>query len=84
VNTLGWNSLYKELSGVIGIEATLKLYEEYRGMQLNLPARLISRKHLLICLKNEYTGENKRELARKYGYSQRTIERMIREFQREN
>lgn len=78
-----WNSIYQELAKTIGVEATLKLYQDYRGLQLNLPVRLVSRESMLEQLKIEYTGENKRELARKYDYSQRTIERMLNEIQKE-
>lgn len=79
VDTHGWNKIYRDLEKTIGLEATLNLYQEYRGMQLNLPIRLISRSYMLDVLRTEYNGYNKQELARRFGYSQRSIERMLRE-----
>ena len=79
INIQGWNKIYRELEKVIGLDATLSLFKEYRGMQLNLPIRLISRSYMLEVLRNEYTGYNKQELARRFGYSQRSVERMLRE-----
>lgn len=81
--TRGWNKAYRDLEKIIGIEATLKLYQEYRGMQLNFPIRLISRAYFLEILRTHYTGSNKQALARKYGYSQRSVERMLREIRKE-
>lgn len=78
-DTSGWNKVYKDLQKVIGTEATLSLFEEYRGIQLNLPVRLISRSYMLDILRSDYDGHNKQKLARMYGYSQRSIERMLRE-----
>jgi len=83
INTQGWNKVYRELEKVIGLDATLNLFKEYRGMQLNLPIRLISRSYMLEVLRNEYTGYNKQELARRFGYSQRSVERMLREIKNE-
>lgn len=83
-NTSGWNRTYKDLEQIVGVEATIKIYKEYRGMQLNLPVRLFSRDYLTQRLAIEYNGLNKRELAKKYGYSQRTIERMLREIKNKN
>ena len=83
INIQGWNKVYRELEKVIGLDATLSLFKEYRGMQLNLPIRLISRSYMLEVLRNEYTGYNKQELARRYGYSQRSVERMLREIKNE-
>ncbi|MEO1769746.1 Mor transcription activator family protein [Candidatus Enterococcus ferrettii] len=79
LDTSGWNKIYKDLQKVIGTEATLNLFKEYRGIQLNLPVRLISRSHMLDVLRIDYDGRNKQKLARAYGYSQRSIERMLRE-----
>lgn len=82
-DTSGWNKIYKDLQKVIGTEATLNLFKEYRGIQLNLPVRLISRSYMLDILRNDYDGQNKQKLARLYGYSQRSIERMLREIREE-
>lgn len=84
LDTQGWNKVYRDLEKVIGLDATLSLFKEYRGMQLNFPIRLISRHAMIDILRTEYTGLNKQDLARRYGYSQRSIERMLREIRNES
>lgn len=72
-----YNILYKELSELIGVEATLKMYKQFKGQQITFPVRLYSSD----CIKNqvlkEYNGANFKELAKKYGYSEKTIRRMV-------
>ena len=74
-----YNSVYREISEIIGLEATLKLYLRFKGQQVNFPVRLYN-PHLI--QKNgvkEFDGSNIPELARKYDYSEKTIRRMIRD-----
>lgn len=78
MDTKSWHPVYQELKQIIGVEATMKLFDEYKGTQLSFPIRLVSRQYLQQAIATEYDGTNKRKLAKKYGYSQRTIERIIR------
>lgn len=80
----GWNKVYRDLERVVGKQSTLAIYQEFRGLQVNFPIRLISRAYMKDLLRTEYTGKNKQKIATHYGYSQRSIERMLKELEREN
>lgn len=73
------NSLYDELSELIGEEAMLKLFANYRGLYFTFPKRLYDGKKVAIKLQKmgKINQEEKRFLSRKYNYSQRQIERFL-------
>lgn len=79
----GWNKVYRDLERLVGKQGTLAIYHEFRGLQINFPVRLISRAHMMEVLRYEYDGDNKQKLANHYGYSQRSIERMLKELEDE-
>lgn len=74
-----YNAVYKEISEIIGLEATLKLYLRFKGQQVTFPVRLYNPHLIQQNVIKEYDGSNIRELARKYDYSEKTIRRMIRD-----
>ena len=74
-----YNSVYKEICEMIGIEATLKIYLRFKGQQINFPVRLYNTHLIQMNVIKEYDGTNIRELAQKYDYSERTIRRMIQD-----
>ena len=72
-----YNSVYKEICEMIGLDATLKIYLRFKGQQINFPVRLYNPHLIQMSVIKEYDGTNIRELAQKYDYSERTIRRMI-------
>ena len=74
-----YNAVYKEISEIIGLEATLKLYLRFKGQQVTFPVRLYNPHLIQQNVIKEYDGSNIRELARKYDCSEKTIRRMIRD-----
>lgn len=74
-----YNSVYKEISEIIGLESTLKLYLRFKGQQVTFPVRLYNPHLIQQNVIKEYDGSNIRELARKYDYSEKTIRRMIKD-----
>ena len=55
---LNYNDIYKEISEIIGLEATLKIYLRFKGQQVSFPVRLYSpRICLLYTLSNIYERE---------------------------
>ena len=68
---------YRELDDLIGTEAMLAIYHEYKGMQLTIPTHLYDRTLTAQKVVAEYDGKNQRVLARRYGYSQKWIQRVI-------
>ena len=73
-----YNSVYKELVEVVGIDAALKIYMRFKGQQITFPVRLYNPDVIKQSVINEYNGENIHELAKKYDYSERCIRRMIK------
>lgn len=74
-----YNSVYREISEIVGLEATLKLYLRFKGQQINFPVRLYNPHLIQKNVIKEFDGSNIPELARKYDYSEKTIRRMIRD-----
>ena len=74
-----YNSVYREISEIIGLEATLKLYLRFKGQQVNFPVRLYNPHLIQKNVVKEFDGSNIPELARKYDYFEKTIRRMIRD-----
>ena len=76
--TESYNSIYKELSELVGLDATLKIYLRFKGQQVSFPVRLYNPQMIQQSVIKEYDGTNIAELARKYDYSEKSIRRMIR------
>lgn len=72
-----YNSIYKELSELVGLDATLKIYLRFKGQQVSFPVRLYNPQMIQQSVIKEYDGTNIAELARKYDYSEKSIRRMI-------
>lgn len=79
-----YNTVYKEISELIGLDATLKIYLRFKGQQVNFPIRLYNPQLIQQNVIKEFDGTNIAELAQKYDYSERTIRRMIRDSVEEN
>ena len=73
------NPIYEELSEEFGYDVAIKMYQLYKGMQITYPTRLFNPEYVKQRIPIEYDGTNIRQLAQKYGYSEKTIRRMIKE-----
>lgn len=71
------NSIYRELADIIGMENTIKLYDEFKGQQVSFPVKLHNKQYVHEEIKNEFNGANLKQLAVKYGYSERTVRRIV-------
>ncbi len=67
------NGIYDELKNEFGIEVTLRFYSMFKGQQITFPMGLFDRKFIAEKIKTEYNGKNGKELAKRYGYSERRI-----------
>ncbi|WP_314063298.1 Mor transcription activator family protein [uncultured Abiotrophia sp.] len=77
-DTENWHTIYQELVELIGPENTLAIYQNFRGTYVNFPMRLHSNSGIVQAIKVEYDGSNGRELSKKYGYSLRHINRIVK------
>ena len=72
-----FNSVYNDLAEAFGIDTAIQIYQMYKGMQISFPTRLFNPEYVRKNIPKEYDGTNIKQLAKKYGYSEKTIRRMI-------
>ena len=68
----------------MGLENTLKLYEQYRGFQVSFPTRLFDKEYVREVIRKEFNGTNVHIFARRFGYSERWIRSIVAEVEGEN
>ena len=73
------NGAYGEIANLLGTDAALKLHAKYRGTQIFFPVELLSRDFIATQIVEEYNGHNVRDLAIKYGYTEKWVRKLIRE-----
>ena len=73
------NDIYREISEKVGLDVAIEIYQMYKGQQITFPVHLFNSKRIQHNIIREYDGTNIRILARKYGYSEKTIRRMIKD-----
>lgn len=73
------NGAYNELANLLGIDAVLKIYNTYRGQQLSLPVQLFSKEFIIRQIVEEYDGYNIKQLATKFGYSEKWIRKILKD-----
>lgn len=73
------NGIYNELAELIGIDAVLKIHSQYRGQQITFPVNLFSKDYIAMQIVSEYNGYNVKELATKFGYSEKWIRKILKD-----
>ncbi len=73
------NGAYSELASTIGIDAVLKIFSKYRGTSIFFPVELFSREFISSRIVNEYNGKNIKQLAVKYGYTEKWIRKILKD-----
>ena len=73
------NGVYSEIATLLGVEAAIKLHSRFRGTQLSLPVELLSREYIFEQIVKEYNGTNIRDLASKYGYTEKWIRKIVKD-----
>ena len=73
------NAVYREIGEKMGLDAAMEIYQMFKGQQISFPVRFFNPKVIRQSIIQEYNGNNVRTLAVKYGYSEKTIRRIIKE-----
>ena len=73
------NSVYREISEKMGVDAAMELYQMFKGQQICFPVRFFNPARIQQIIVKEYDGTNIRQLATKYNYSEKTIRRIIKD-----
>lgn len=77
------NGVYNEIANALGIEAAMTLYSIYRGQQITFPVNFFTTEFIARRIVAEYDGKNVRQLATKYGYSEKWVRKMIKAYKSE-
>lgn len=70
--------IYKDFAELIGIENTIKIYENFKGQQVSFPMRLYTKDYIISQI-NTQGRETIKSQATHYGYSERRLRQMIKE-----
>lgn len=73
------NAVYREVSEKMGMDAAMEIYRMFKGQQISFPTRFFNPAKIQQIIVQEYDGTNIRTLAIKYGYSEKTVRRIIRD-----
>ena len=73
------NAVYREVSEKMGMDAAMEIYQMFKGQQISFPTRFFNPAKIQQIIVQEYDGTNVRTLAIKYGYSEKTVRRIIKE-----
>lgn len=73
------NGVYCEVANLLGVEAAQTLHTAFRGQQINFPVNFFKSEYIGSQIIKEYDGHNVKQLATKYGYSEKWIRKMIKE-----
>ena len=73
------NAVYREISERLGMDTAMDIYQMFRGQQISFPVRFFNPVCIQRIILQEYDGNNIKMLAVKYGYSEKTIRRIIKE-----
>ena len=73
------NTIYREISEKMGMDTAMEIYQMFKGQQVTFPMRFFNPARIQRCILQEYDGTNIKTLAIKYGYSEKTIRRIIKD-----
>lgn len=73
------NAVYREVSEKMGMDAAMEIYRLFKGQQISFPTRFFNPAMIHRAIIQEYDGSNVRTLAIKYGYSEKTVRRIIKD-----
>ena len=69
--------VYMEIANVAGAEAAITVHKLFKGQQILFPQKLYKKEYIYAYIKENYNGKNVRELAQKFGYSERRVRQII-------
>ena len=70
--------VYKEIAEIVGLENAYKIFHNFKGLQLMFPLKFYSSAYKAQQIIEEYDGNNVRNLAKKYEYSESRIRQILR------
>lgn len=71
------NGFYREIALDLGVEVAVLMYKHYKGLQVVFPAKLLDSGFTQQQILKEFDGSNYKIIAKKYGYTERWIRKII-------
>lgn len=78
MNANDFNDVYYELANIVSMESVLLIHKLFSGTQVSFPKKLFSKEYIIQNIKDEYDGNNIKNLAKKWNYSERWIREAIK------
>lgn len=72
------NGIYSEFANILGMDAALKIHSVFRGQQVSFPIELFSKEFIRGQIIAEFDGHNVKQLATKYGYTEKWIKKILK------
>ena len=69
--------IYKEIALTLGIDIAVEMHKLFKGQQIIFPQRLYSKEFVYEYVKENYNGNNIRELSQMLDYSDRRIRQIL-------
>ena len=76
-----FNDIYEELADYLGSDIAIKIFQRYKGQQITFPVKLYAMQYIVEQIAQNKHGESVKEIARKYGYTEQWIRRMMKKRQ---
>ena len=71
--------VYMEIANVAGYDVAITIHKLFKGQQILFPQKLYKKEYIYSYVKENYNGKNVRELAQKFGYSERRVRQILNE-----
>ena len=75
----GMAGIYKEIAEIAGEEIAKTIHANFKGQQVVFPNKLYSSQYTAEKIQSEYDGKNIKQLAMKYGYTERWLRKIIKD-----
>lgn len=74
-----YSQLYKELAQLIGDAATIKLWENYQGLNISFPKKLYSNEYVKNFILENINRMSIQDMAKEVGLSDRRVRQILKE-----
>ena len=71
------NGVYRDIALLLDCKTAVALHRAFRGQQITFPVELLSRKYITDQIRSEFDGTNLKELASKFGYTEKWLRRIL-------
>lgn len=73
--------IYREIADLLGTDAAFIMHEAFRGQEVTFPVSLFTSTYIAERIVSEYGEKSVKQLATKYGYSEKWIRTILKKAQ---